>query len=252
MGKVVTIHSFRRAAGRSSLAANLSVLLAKQGYRIAALDTDFQSPSLHLFFNLPEEQINHTLNAYLWEKCQIQQTIYDISSSHGISSPGKLFLVPASPNIGEIMRMLRDPYDGDRLNDGVCELLETLKLDYLLLDAVAGVNEDTLFSIALANVLIVVLRPDKQQYQGTAVTVEVARNLGDVCQLLVLNDAPQELDPKQAQSELEATYNCEAAALLPHSEGMATLASAGVLALRNPADPYVENLRGLVERLLAC
>ncbi|MBN1149171.1 MAG: MinD/ParA family protein [Anaerolineales bacterium] len=251
MGKVITVHSFRRAAGRSSLTANLCVLLAQKGYRLAALDTDFQAPSLHLFLSLPDERISHTLNDYLWGKCPIQQAYYDLSAAHGISSPGKLYLAPASPSISEIMRMLREPYNAERLNEGVCELLEALKLDFLFLDAVAGVNEDTLFAMALSNALIVVLRPDKQEYQGTAVTVEVARNLGDVRQLLVFNDAPQELDLEQARRELEITYNCEVAALLPHSEGMAALASSGVLALKDPTDPYVVHLRGLVERLLA-
>jgi len=252
MGKVITIHSFRRAAGRTSLTANLSFLMAQKGYRVAVLDMDFQSPGLYLFFNLPEEQIGHSLNDYLWKKCQIQQAVYEISASHNIPSPGKLYLVPASPNIGEIMRMLRVSYDFDKFNDGVCELLEELQLDYLFLDAVAGVNEDTLFAMAISNALIVILRPDKQDYQGTAVTVEVAHNLGDMCRLLVLNDAPREIDLEQAKRQLEETYQCEAVILLPHSEGMATLASTGVLAMRSPTDPYVKNLTELVEQLQAC
>ena len=40
-------------------------------------------------------------------------------------------------------------------------------------------NEETLLSIAISDVFVLVLRPDHQDFQGTAVTVEVARKLRD-------------------------------------------------------------------------
>ena len=58
-------------------------------------------------------------------------------------------------------------------------------LDYLLIDTHPGLNEETLLSITLTDVLLVVLRPDSQDDQGTSVTVEVARTL-DVPRLLLL------------------------------------------------------------------
>ena len=54
MSTIVTIHSFRRGVGKSSLIANLAVLLALQGRRVALIDTDFQAPSIHLFFGLSD------------------------------------------------------------------------------------------------------------------------------------------------------------------------------------------------------
>ena len=42
MNTIVTIHSFRRGVGKSSLIVNLAVLLAMQGRRVALVDTDFQ------------------------------------------------------------------------------------------------------------------------------------------------------------------------------------------------------------------
>ena len=249
MGKVITVHSFRRSAGRSSLAANLGALMAMEGRRVALLDTDFQSPSLHLFLQLSEDKIQNTLNDYLWGDCAIQAAVHDVSNRLSISSSGKLYLLPASVNIAHIMRMLSGTYNFEKLDEGLCELLKDLELDYLILDTAAGLNQDTLFSMALSNTVVIMLRPDKQDYQGTAVTVEVARNLGEVRLLLVLNDLPDEIDPRQARKELETSYNCEAVDLLPHSEGMLALASKGLLVQGDPGDAYVVKLRELRERL---
>jgi septum site-determining protein MinD len=38
-------------------------------------------------------------------------------------------------------------------------------------------NEETLLSILISDTLVLILRPDQQDFQGTAVTVEVARKL---------------------------------------------------------------------------
>jgi septum site-determining protein MinD len=249
MGKVITVHSFRRSAGRSSLVANLGVLMAEEGRKVALLDTDFQAPSLHLLLQLPEDKLRNTLNDYLWGDCGIQAVVHEASDWLNIPTPGRLYLLPASPNITHIMRMLAGSYDFEKLDQGLCELLQDLDLDYLILDAAAGLNQDTLFSMALSNTVVIMMRPDKQDYQGTAVTVEVARTLGDVRLLLVLNDIPDEIDPCQARKELESSYNCEAAALLPHSDGMLALASRGLLAQQDPGDAYVVKLMELQERL---
>lgn len=49
-----------------------------------------------------------------------------------------------------------------------------LKLDLLLIDTHPGFKEATLLTIAISDMLMIVLRPDKQDYHGTAVLVEVA------------------------------------------------------------------------------
>ena len=54
MNSIVTIHSFRRGVGKTSLAANLAVLLALQGRRVALVDRDFQTPSARCRGSGPE------------------------------------------------------------------------------------------------------------------------------------------------------------------------------------------------------
>ena len=66
MSKIISIHSFRGGTGKSNVTANLATILARSGYRIGIVDTDIQSPGIHVPFGLDDKKINHTLNDYLW------------------------------------------------------------------------------------------------------------------------------------------------------------------------------------------
>ena len=65
MAKIVSIHSFRGGTGKSNVTANLATLIARAGYRVGIVDTDIQSPGIHVPFGL-DESIKYTLNDYLW------------------------------------------------------------------------------------------------------------------------------------------------------------------------------------------
>jgi len=249
MNKIVTIHSFRRGVGKTSLAANLAVFLALQGQRVALVDRVFQTPSAHLFFGLSEDEITYTFNDYLWNKCDILSTVQDITSKLGSETTGKLFLVAASTQIAEIMHILRNPVDIDRYNNGFQTLETELALDVLLVDTPAGLNEDTLPSIAITNTLVLVLHPDKQDFQGTAVIVDIARNLQVPKILIVLNDTPETIDVISAQSELEQTYRCGPGIVLPHTEELMALTSSQLFVLCYPEHPLTTSIKELADRL---
>jgi septum site-determining protein MinD len=82
-----------------------------------------------------------------------------------------VFLVPSSIKAGEIARVLREGYDVGLLNDGFRDLIESPAPGrVLMIDTHPGLNEETLLSIAVSDVLLIILRPDQQDYQGTGVT----------------------------------------------------------------------------------
>src|SRR5512139_1159311 len=111
MSKIVSVHSFRGGTGKSNTTANLAALLAMQGKRVGVVDTDIASPGIHVLFGLDEEKRVHSLNDYLWGKCAIQETAYDVTANLGNDIPGKVFLVPSCIRAGEIARFLREGYD---------------------------------------------------------------------------------------------------------------------------------------------
>ena len=237
MSKIISIHSFRGGTGKSNTAANLAVLLAAENHRVGVIDTDIQSPGIHVLFGLNESTMTHSLNDYLFGKCAIEQTAVNVTPRLKADIPGQLFLIPASINAGEIARVLREGYDVSMLNDGLHQLVQTLKLDMLLIDTHPGLNEETLLSIAMSHALAVVMRPDQQDYQGTSVTVQVARKLRVPRMVLIVNKVPQVFDSAEVKQRVEQTYNCEVAAVLPHSDEMMALASSDIFALRYPNHP---------------
>jgi len=257
MSKIISVHSFRGGTGKSNTTANLSALFMGMGKRVGVIDTDIQSPGIHVLYGLEEEDIRYSLNDYLWGKCEIKDAAIDVTGQLKRGSPsavvppgGQIFLIPSSIKVGEIARVLREGYDVGLLNDGFQNLVRELNLDILLIDTHPGLNEETLLSIAISDALAIIMRPDQQDYQGTGVTVEVARKLDVPRMLLIVNKTPPSFNFKEVQASVQQTYNCEVGAVLPHSDEMMTLASAGVFVLRFPDHPITQSLRHVAHRLI--
>jgi septum site-determining protein MinD len=251
MSKIISIHSFRGGTGKSNSTANITAILAAQGMRVGVVDTDIQSPGIHVLFGLDESQMGRSLNDYLWGKCEIRETAHDVTASLGAGVTGKVFLIPSSIKAGEIAKVLREGYDVGLLNDGFHKLVEDLKLDVLMIDTHPGLNEETLLSIAVSDALAIIMRPDQQDYQGTGVTVEVARKLDVPRMVLVVNKTPSAFDFDEVKRRVESTYNCEVAAVLPHADEMMTLASGGIFVVRYPDHPIAAKYKQVVARLMA-
>ena len=93
------------------------------------------------------------------------------------------------------------------------------------------------------------MRPDNQDYQGTAVTVDVAKKL-DVPKLYILvNKTPNVLDFDEVRNRVEQTYGAKVGAILPHSDEMMTLASSGLFTVHYPDHVISKGLRSLVDQI---
>lgn len=251
MSKIISVHSFRGGTGKSNTTANLAAIIAQAGNRVGVVDTDVNSPGIHILFGMDETEMGHSLNDYLWGKCAIKDTAHDVTANLKADIPGKIFLIPSSMKAGEIARVLREGYDVGLLNDGFQDLVEDLKLDYLLIDTHPGINEETLLSIAISDYLVLIMRPDNQDYQGTSVTVDVARKLGVPAMYLVINKAPPAWNFDEIKARVERIYNCDVAAILPHSDEMMMLASSGIFTLQYPDHPIATKYRQIAKLLMA-
>ncbi len=250
MSKIISVHSFRGGTGKSNTSANLTYLCAVKGLRVGVVDTDIQSPGIHVLFGLDDQDMGRSLNDYLWGKCTIEETAHDVTASLGAQVKGKVFLIPSSIKAGEIARVLREGYDVGLLNEGFESLIKNLNLDLLIIDTHPGLNEETLLSIAISDTLVLILRPDQQDYQGTSVTVEVARKLGVPQMLLMVNKVPVML-LNEVKQRIEKLYNAEVAVVIPHTDELMNLASAGIFAMRYPDHPLTKLYKQLADRISA-
>ena len=145
---------------------------------------------------------------------------------------------------GEIARVLREGYDAERLTNGIRRLVDDLSLDVLLIDTHPGLNEETLLSLVISDALLIIMRPDQQDFEGTGITARVARELEVPRILIVVNKTPTDLDRDAVADRVRAAYGCEVAAVLPHSDELMGLASEGIFSLRYPDHPLSAVLPG--------
>lgn len=256
MAKIISTHSFRGGTGKSNTTANIAVLVARAGHRVGVIDTDIQSPGIHVIFQLAESRVEYALNDFLYGKCPIEKAAYDVTDAAiGTAQPGsprpRVFLIPSSVSVGEIGKVLKEGYDVAKLNEGIQRLIRDLQLDYLFIDTHPGVNEETLLSIAISDKLVLVMRPDSQDFQGTAVTAELARRLEIPEMMILINKVPPNMDVVQLRERVEKAYGADVAAMLPMNYEIVRLASSGIFVNRYPEHPMTLALKQVAERVMA-
>lgn len=249
MAKVVAIHSFRRGRGKTWLASNIAVLLASSGLHVGLVDTNFHSPNIHIALGLDERKITKHIKDFIEERCDLQNIVYEISDELGVKFSGKLFMLP--------LRAEKPTY-GSMSEEGINKLIDCLDqfiaskgLDILIIDTSSGIDEIAVSMMAFSDELVVVLMPDKQDFQGTAVAVNIAQELNVPRVILAMNMVPPTYDILKVKEEISKTYNCDVVTVLPYSEEVVMSQVNGVVfSLQFPSHPITTTLMQL-SRVLA-
>ncbi len=104
MGKCISIHSSRGGTGKTLLATNIAVLLAKKGLNVALLDLDFRSPSLvGVFSKTIDGQLDCYLNSYLDGRCPRETSTVDLTQK--FNTNGKFLVGFANPEVAAVRNM---------------------------------------------------------------------------------------------------------------------------------------------------
>lgn len=249
MAHILAIHSFRGGTGKSNLSANLATALALQGKRVAIFDTDLASPGVHVLFGYTAQPGEATLNDFLQGDAPILSCAHEVTPEPVKRARGHIWLVPGSMDSDRIARLLREGYEVERLNDAMFALIDELKLDVVLIDTHPGINEETLLSTAIADCLLMVMRPDSQDYLGSAVAIEVAQRLDVAAIRMVVNKLPVHYDTDAVRDKVLDSYGVPIGALLPLSEDLLNLASGGLAVLVYPNHPWSSQVSGLARTL---
>jgi septum site-determining protein MinD len=249
-GKIVSIHSYRGGTGKSNVTANIAAHAAMTGKRVAVMDTDLQSPGIHVLFGIRREDIKTTLVDFLWGKCSIEETAYNVSQRISSEMKGECWLVPASLTTQAISRIIEEGYDADRLNTHFDELLKVLNLDYLFIDTHPGLNKETLLTTAISDVLIILIRPDQQDYYGSAVISEVANKLEIPHIYMICNKVFTNQNEEQLKQQITQVFGYDVLGVIPLSEDWARLESGSLIVVTNPHHRVSLALNDITERLV--
>ena len=249
MGKTISVHSFRGGTGKSNITANLATYCAMQGARVGVIDTDIQSPGVHVIFGLGNKKLKYTLNDFLFKKCEIDSVAVDVSKSLKVTD-GKLFVFPAALDANEITKVLREGYEVTMMSEGFSEISGSMNLDYLFIDTHPGLNEETFLSIALSDVLFVILRSDQQDYLGTAVTLEISKKFEIPKIFLILNKLLSKYKPKDVAKKLSKTFHVPVAGVIMFSEDLADQESKEVFIVNHPDHEFTKVIKQIYRHLI--
>lgn len=141
-GSAVAITGAEPDVGRTTVAYNLALTLARDGARVVLIDGDLRNPQLH---RLVRGDLNHPgLSDILMESASLEQAVQQTPIE------GLVFIGAGAP-VDNPVRLLRSPQ--------MQSLLETLKkvADFIIIDtpSAATFADSTVIGLAAGNVLIV-------------------------------------------------------------------------------------------------
>ena len=246
---IIALQSFRQGTGKTTIVANVAACLAAQGNVVGMADLNFLAPTLHLPFGVPLGSRPFHLNQYLWGECAIEEAIVPVPLPNG--ELGHLFLLPASINPHDMMRIGRSTTHISLLSAALYEFVEACNLDVLFLDLRGGLHDEVLTAMAMATAVWLVLRPDEQDFMGTSVLVALADKLAAEQVGLIINELPPPLDEAQVVQTVRQNLGREVLMVIPHEPELAALASSGVFCWQNPHHPAAVRYQRLTSRLLA-
>jgi len=252
MKNKVAIHSFKGGTGKSNLVVNLAVTAAFKGLRVGVADLDFKGPGLDSIFGITEGDGVFWLNDFLSSRCSAMACVIDLTERLGIRN-GNLFFTPASLRTEDIISMYKLGYEVDDLTEGLDQVMEELELDLMLMDTHPGLDNDTLYAMIICDSILVLSRLDRQDYVGTAVTLEVLNRL-QFRKLkkrvsLIINQVPEAYSLKEVREEFEKTYNHPVVAVIPFYPEVLSNRSQSVFCLERPSHPFSIMMAEIVDRL---
>jgi MinD-like ATPase involved in chromosome partitioning or flagellar assembly len=202
MKKIIAVHSYKGGTGKTLLSVNLAATFAKQGKKVALFDLDFRAPSLFAILKAPDMEFY--FNDYLNNACDIEKTLWDISSR--VPGNGKLYVGMANPSTEAIRDMsAKDRKWEMRALGRILELRNSLinnqGFDYIIFDTSPGLQYSSINAIVAADFVIVATTSDKSDVDGTRRMLNELYNLFEKKTGLVINKV---LDGSRAkQEELE-------------------------------------------------
>ena len=161
---VIAIHSGKGGVGKSTVAANLAVALAQQGYRVGLLDADIHGPSMPKMF--------HTEDCRPYSVEIDGRTLIEPIEQYGVKMLSIGFFV--NPESAVIWR-------GGMASNAIKQLIEDAhwgELDYFLIDLPPGTSDIhlTLISALQLTGVIVVTTPQPVALVDARKGVEMFRN----------------------------------------------------------------------------
>ncbi|MFW9995980.1 MAG: MinD/ParA family protein [Candidatus Odinarchaeota archaeon] len=204
--KSIAILSQKGGVGKTSIAVNLAVHLAKLGNRVCILEHDFHGPSLSTFF----KPSSNWLNDYLLGDEKLENCIQDQTSKLGLA--GKLFIGFADPTHEAIHNIIRiDQKTSIQMLKKLMNAKKLLKedpfnLDYLIIDCSPGLGFSTVNVILTTDTSLFIVKLSNADIIGTSQMIaglhKQLKNRSMVVANLIPSEVLEDIDQKKEIQKL--------------------------------------------------
>ena len=143
MSKVIVITSGKGGVGKTTTAINLGAALNYFGEDVLVVDGNISTPNVGIHLGSPEVPIN--LNHILLKKADPVEGVYEHESG--------LKIIPSSLSVKELSKV-----KPEKMKDFKKEF-EKIS-DYVIIDSAAGLGNEAMSSIKMADELIVITNPE--------------------------------------------------------------------------------------------
>lgn len=187
--RITAVTSGKGGVGKTFVAANLAAALARQGQRVLVLDADLGLANLDVVLNL-------------FPKI----TLHDVFSGNArlddavLPAPGGFSVLLAGSGMVEYSRMTPE------VREQLLAVIEQVapRFDQVLLDTGAGISDVVLYTVSLAQDVIVVATPEPTSLTDAYATIKVlATTQGRRVLQLVVNQARRPGDGRTVRQQLQ-------------------------------------------------
>ena len=224
MSKIVAVHSFRHGTGKSTVTANLAVSMAREGYRVGAIDADIELgvrgefPGLFSYFGL---QKSHHLGDYLQGRVSLAEIGQKASTPRAIAAESDEAIYLFSYDLSRQGQVNCPEFSDVKILSALLDRIITdFALDCLFIDLFPGLNETTLPLLALCDLLYLLLGLERADFQGTAVILDIAKRLDIPQTFLLVNRVPMDIDRDWLGEQVALVYETTGVEVLPQLEAM--------------------------------
>jgi MinD-like ATPase involved in chromosome partitioning or flagellar assembly len=259
MGKCVSVHSSRGGTGKTVLATNLAVILARKGFNIAILDLDFRAPSLSGVFSKGlKTPVDCWLNDFLDGRCPSDLAVVDVSETYGLQ--GKLYVGQANPGVSAIRSMMEKSRGWEvsavkKLFGLRDRIFDDYSVDWCFFDTSPGVGYTSANAAVISDLSIIVTTLDSIDLNGVkSILVELFDEFAKKAVILV-NKVFPETRTMDCEERNDFICNVETALKRPvlgvvpcYCDVLQTDRST-ILALDRPNHPFVLDLESVAENL---
>lgn len=161
--RTIAITGGKGGVGKTSVALNLALTLARQDKRVLLLDGDTDLANVSIMVGLYPQK---TLANVIAGECRLQDTLLETEFG--------LHIVPGASGVQECMEM--GPTDSLRVLRALSQLES--QYDYVITDTAAGLQAPSLHMIASAELACIVVTPDPASLTDAFSLIKVIRRRG--------------------------------------------------------------------------